>query len=95
MVADPTAQVFFCRVELSKSDGITIVIKDSKKKDQNLRSVVLDSTGITVTCKDGAVTSVVTLVLIEPSFWVTTDVTAPSLHVTVIPVGPSTTLRRF
>jgi hypothetical protein len=60
MVADPTAQVWFCRVELSKSDGITIVIKDSKKQEQNLRKVVLGPTGITVTCKDGAVTSVVT-----------------------------------
>jgi len=60
MVADPAAQTFSCHIELSKPDGITIVIKDSKKKDQNLRRLVLGPTSITLTCKDGAVTSVVT-----------------------------------
>jgi len=60
MVADPTAPQFSCHIELSKSDGITIVIKDRKKKDQNLRKIVLGPTSITLTCKDGAVTSVVT-----------------------------------
>jgi hypothetical protein len=60
MTADPAAQEFSCRVELSRTDGITIVIKDRKKKDQYLRRIVLGPTSITLTCKDGAVTSVVT-----------------------------------
>lgn len=60
MVADPTAKQFSCKVELSKTGGITIVIKDRQKKDQYLRSIVLGPTAITLTCKDGAVTSVVT-----------------------------------
>jgi len=60
MPADPTAQEFSCHVELSKADGITIVIKDRKKKDQYLRRIVLGPTSITLTCKDAAVTSVVT-----------------------------------
>jgi hypothetical protein len=60
MPADPTAQQFSCHIELSKSDGITIVIKDRTKKDQYLRSIVLGPTSITLTCKDAAVTSVVT-----------------------------------
>jgi hypothetical protein len=59
-MAAPTAQQFSCRVELSKTDGITIVIKDRTKKDQNLRRIVLGPASITLTCKDGAVTSVVT-----------------------------------
>ncbi|TMQ12718.1 MAG: hypothetical protein E6J90_30240 [Deltaproteobacteria bacterium] len=59
-MADPTAQTFSCRVELSKTGGITIVIKDRTKKDQYLRSIVLGPASITLTCKDGAVTSVVT-----------------------------------
>jgi hypothetical protein len=60
MPADPAAQQFSCRVELSKSDGITIVIKDHTRKDEHLRRIVLGPTAITLTCKDGAVTSVVT-----------------------------------
>jgi len=60
MPGDPTAQQFFCRIELSKPDGITIIIKDKQKQDQYLRSIVLGPTSITLTCKDGAVTSVVT-----------------------------------
>ncbi len=60
MPVDPTAQQFFCRIELSKPDGITIIIKDKTKKDQNVRSIVLGPTAITLTCKDGAVTSVIT-----------------------------------
>jgi hypothetical protein len=60
MSLDPTAQQFSCRVELSRTGGITVVIKDSKKKDQYLRSVELGPASITLTCKDGAVTSVVT-----------------------------------
>lgn len=60
MGLDPTAQKFSCRIEVSKTDGVTIVIKDSKKKDQNIRKILLGPDGITLTCKDGAVTSVVT-----------------------------------
>jgi|GEM_PF-788811 len=60
MPGDPTAPQFFCRIELSKPDGITIVIKDKQKQDQFLRKIVLGPTAITLTCKDGAVTSVVT-----------------------------------
>lgn len=59
-MADPTAQTFSCRVELSKTDGITIVIKDRQKKDQNLRRIVLGPASITLTCVNGAVTSTVT-----------------------------------
>lgn len=57
---DPTAQTFSCRVELSKTDGITIVIKDRRRKDQNLRRIVLGPSSIALTCVDGAVTSTVT-----------------------------------
>lgn len=57
---DPTAQTFSCRVELSKTDGITIVIKDRQKKDQNLRRIVLGPDSIALTCVNGAVTSTVT-----------------------------------
>ncbi|HEX3475002.1 MAG TPA: hypothetical protein VHT91_08170 [Kofleriaceae bacterium] len=57
---DPTAQTFSCRVELSKTDGITIVIKDRQRKDQNLRRIVLGPGSIALTCVDGAVTSTVT-----------------------------------
>jgi hypothetical protein len=60
MPADPTAPQFFCRIELSKPDGITIIIKDKERQDQHLRRIVLGPTSITLTCKDGAVTSVVT-----------------------------------
>jgi hypothetical protein len=60
MSLDPTAQQFFCRIELSKPDGITIVIKDSVKKEQYLRQIQLGPASITLTCKDGAVTSTVT-----------------------------------
>jgi hypothetical protein len=60
MVADPSAPQFFCRIELSKPDGITIVIKDKQKQDQYLRRIVLGPTSITLTCKDGAVSSVIT-----------------------------------
>jgi hypothetical protein len=60
MPADPTAPQFFCRIELSKPDGVTIIIKDKQKQDQFVRSIVLGPTAITLTCKDGAVTSVVT-----------------------------------
>lgn len=60
MALDPTAQQFFCRIELSKSGGVTIVIKDSKKQDQFLRQIELGAASIALTCKDGAVTSVVT-----------------------------------
>jgi hypothetical protein len=60
MGLDPAAQTFSCRVELSKTDGITIVIKDSVKKDQYLRRIELAPASITLTCVDGAVTSVVT-----------------------------------
>jgi hypothetical protein len=58
MPGDPTAPQFFCRIELSKPDGITIVITDKQKT--KLRRIVLGPTSITLTCKDGAVTSVVT-----------------------------------
>jgi type VI secretion system secreted protein VgrG len=60
MGLDPTVQEFFCRIELSKAGGMTLVIVDSKKKEQFLRKVELGPTAITLTCKDGAVTSVVT-----------------------------------
>jgi hypothetical protein len=60
MGLDPTAQQFSCRVELSQTGGITIVIKDSKKKEQYQRKIELAAASITLTCKDGAVTSVVT-----------------------------------
>ncbi|HKE15793.1 MAG TPA: hypothetical protein VKB80_13045 [Kofleriaceae bacterium] len=60
MGLDPTAQQFSCRIELSKADGITVVIKDSVKKDQFLRRIALGPASITLTCVDGAVTSVVT-----------------------------------
>jgi hypothetical protein len=60
MAAAPTAPQVSCHIELSRTDGITIVIKDSKKKDHKLRRIVLGPTSITLTCKDGAVTSVVT-----------------------------------
>ena len=60
MGLDPTAQEYACRIELSRSDGITIVIKDSKRQDQHLRRIVVGPASITLTCKDGAVTSVVT-----------------------------------
>lgn len=60
MPADPTAKQFSCRIELAKPDGITIVIKDLEKKDQFLRRIQFDQTAITVTCIDGATTSVVT-----------------------------------
>src|SRR5882757_6028045 len=56
----PIAQPWSCHIELSKTDGITIVIKDRDRKDDHLRRIVLGPTSISVTCKDGAVTSVVT-----------------------------------
>lgn len=60
MGLDPTAQQFFCRIELSKAGGITLVIVDSVKKEQYLRKVEIGPTSITLTCKDAATTSVVT-----------------------------------
>ena len=60
MGVDPTAQQFFCRIELSRAGGITLVIVDSVKKDQYLRRIEIGPTSITLTCKDAATTSVVT-----------------------------------
>jgi hypothetical protein len=60
MGLDPAAQTFSCRVELSREAGITIVIKDTVKKDQFLRRIELGPASIALTCVDGAVTSVVT-----------------------------------
>ncbi|HTE51639.1 MAG TPA: hypothetical protein VK698_12385 [Kofleriaceae bacterium] len=60
MGVDPAAQTFSCRIELSRTDGISIVIKDGVKKDQYVRRIDLGPASITLTCKDGAVTSVVT-----------------------------------
>ena len=60
MALDPTAQQFFCRVELSKAGGITLVVVDSALRDQYLRRVEIGPTSITLTCKDAATTSVVT-----------------------------------
>jgi hypothetical protein len=60
MVAAASAQEFSCHIELSKTGGITIVIKDRQKKDQYVRSIALGPSSITLTCKNAAVTSVVT-----------------------------------
>jgi hypothetical protein len=51
VAALPTQTVFSCRIELSKSDGITIIIKDGSQPEQVQRSIVLGPTAITVTCQ--------------------------------------------
>lgn len=51
---------FSCRVELSQTGGILIVIKDSKRKDDFARTIALNRASITVTCKDGTKVSTVT-----------------------------------
>ncbi len=53
-------QQFACRIELSKSGGITILIKDLQKQELFSRKIVLDATSITLTCKDGVKTSTIT-----------------------------------
>ena len=49
MAGPPTSPQFSCRVELSKSDGITIIIKDGKQPDLVQRTVVLGPTSIAIT----------------------------------------------
>jgi hypothetical protein len=62
VVALPTQTVFSCRIELSKSDGITIVIKDGSQPEQVQRKVVLGPTSIQLVCqKSPTVVTTVTL----------------------------------
>lgn len=52
-------QQFSCRIELSKSGGITIIIQDSVKGALDQRKIVLEAAGVTVTVdKDGKSTSI-------------------------------------
>ena len=62
MAGPPTSPQFSCRVELSKTDGITILIKDSKQPELVQRKVVLGATSIVLTCqKSPQVVTTVTL----------------------------------
>jgi hypothetical protein len=56
----PTGPQWSCHIELSKTDGITIVIKDRLLKDAHVRKIELGASSITVTCKNGPLSSVVT-----------------------------------
>lgn len=59
MPVAPAGEQFSCRIELSRADGVTVVIQDAKKKDRRARTLVVGPAGITLTCVDGAVTSVI------------------------------------
>lgn len=56
----PTGQQFSCRIELSQPNGITIVIKDSKQKDQLQKKIVLGPSSLVITCINGAKSSTIT-----------------------------------
>jgi hypothetical protein len=62
VVALPAQTTFSCRIELSKTGGVTIVIKDGKQPELVQRKVVLGPTSITLTCqKSPQVLTTVTL----------------------------------
>ena len=65
MAGLPTEQQFSCRVELSKTGGITIIIKDAKQPELVQRKVVLGPTSIALTCQKSA--QVVTTVTLQES----------------------------